>query len=315
MSNILILGGTGFVGRHLCEQLQRAGHRMTVPTRQLKTADCIRHLPGVTPLVADIHQPEQLKRLVAGHDAVVNLVAILHGNERAFRRVHVDLVASLVEACEGAGVRRVVHVSALGANPQSSSRYQVTKALGEAVLDASALDVTILRPSVIFGADDRFLNLFARMQRVLPVVPLAGAQARFQPVWVEDVAAAIGYALSHPTTIGQAIEVAGPDVYTLKQLVQKAGHAVGCARPVIALPTAVAYFQAMLMEWAPGTPLLSTDNINAMETDNVTSGGPGLAGWGLNPARLDDVLPTYLHRRAATLAPRERLVELRANRR
>lgn len=319
MSNILVLGGTGFVGRHVCESLQRAGHRTTVPTRVLKNAAAVQHLPGLTVQVADVHQPDQLNRLVAGHDIVINLVAILHGNERAFRKVHVDLPESLAAACAAAGVRRVIHVSALGAAADAPSLYLRSKAEGEAVLEAADLDLTVLRPSVIFGAGDRFLNLFARMQQVLPLVPLAGARVRFQPVWVQDVAQAIVHAVAHPDTIDQTLEATGPDVFTLAQLVRLAGEAVGCPRPVLGLPTALAYFQALLMECLPGTPLMSTDNISSLEVDNVASetddGQVTLADWGLSPAHLADVLPTVLHRQAGTLAPRERLVELRAQRR
>lgn len=319
MSNILVLGGTGFVGRHVCESLQRAGHRTTVPTRVLKNAAHVQHLPGLTVQVADVHQPDQLNRLVAGHDIVINLVAILHGNERAFRKVHVDLPESLAAACAAAGVRRVIHVSALGAAADAPSLYLRSKAEGEAVLEAADLDLTVLRPSVIFGAGDRFLNLFARMQQVLPLVPLAGARVRFQPVWVQDVAQAIVHAVAHPDTIDQTLEATGPDVFTLAQLVRLAGEAVGCPRPVLGLPTALAYFQALLMECLPGTPLMSTDNISSLEVDNVASetddGQVTLADWGLSPAHLADVLPTVLHRQAGTLAPRERLVELRAQRR
>lgn len=319
MSNILVLGGTGFVGRHVCESLQRAGHRTTVPTRVLKNAAAVQHLPGLTVQVADVHQPDQLNRLVAGHDVVINLVAILHGNERAFRKVHVDLPESLAAACAAAGVRRVIHVSALGAAADAPSLYLRSKAEGEAVLEAADLDLTVLRPSVIFGAGDRFLNLFARMQQVLPLVPLAGARVRFQPVWVQDVAQAIVHAVAHPDTIDQTLEATGPDVYTLAQLVRLAGQAVGCPRPVLALPTALAYFQALLMELLPGTPLMSTDNISSLEVDNVASetddGQVTLADWGLTPAHLEDVLPTFLHQTAGTLAPRERLVDLRAQRR
>ncbi|GAB4088149.1 complex I NDUFA9 subunit family protein [Hydrogenophaga soli] len=319
MSNILVLGGTGFVGRHVCESLQRAGHRTTVPTRVLKNAAAVQHLPGLTVQVADVHQPDQLNRLVAGHDLVINLVAILHGNERAFRKVHVDLPESLAAACAAAGVRRVIHVSALGAAADAPSLYLRSKAAGEAVLEAADLDLTVLRPSVIFGAGDHFINLFARMQQVLPLVPLAGARVRFQPVWVQDVAQAIVHAVAHPDTIDQTLEATGPDVYTLAQLVRLAGQAVGCPRPVLALPTALAYFQALLMELLPGTPLMSTDNISSLEVDNVASetddGQVTLADWGLTPAHLEDVLPTFLHQTAGTLAPRERLVDLRAQRR
>lgn len=320
MANILVLGGTGFVGRHLCEHLQRAGHRMTVPTRQLQRAAAIQHLPALTVVQSAIHQPQELARLVAGHDIVVNLVAILHGRPADFERVHVELVRSLIEACQAAGVRRLIHVSALGARADSPSHYQRTKAQAEALLAGSALEVTVLRPSVIFGAGDRFLNLFARLQRLVPIVPLAGADSRFQPVWVEDVARAIVYAIEQPhRTRGVTAEATGPDVFTLRQLVQKAGAAIGCQRPVIGLPTALGYWQAALMALLPGEPLLSADNLRAMQQPNVASppeaGIPGLADWGIRPASLDAILPTYLHRRAGSLSPKERLVELRAHQR
>lgn len=316
MSNVLVLGGTGFVGRHVCEALQRAGHTMTVPTRHIKNAAKVQHLPLLTVLTADVHDPAALARLVPGHDVVINLVAILHGNEAAFQRVHVELPTHLAQACQDAGVKRLIHVSALGAAADAPSRYQRSKAAGEAALQAGGLDLTVIRPSVIFGADDRFLNLFARMQRVLPVVPLAGAACRFQPVWVEDVARAIVFALTRPTTIGQTIEAVGPEVFTLAQLVKLAGQAAGCERPVFALPTALAYFQAVFMEMLPGEPLMSTDNLYSMEVDNVASSPdlqvPGLASWGIEAADLRAVLPTYLGTQPGGHGPRSHLLELRS---
>ncbi len=316
MSNILVLGGTGFVGRHVCEQLQRAGHQMTVPTRHPKHADNVRHLPLLTVLTANIHHPDELTRLMAGHDAVINLVAILHGNEKAFDDVHVALPRAIAQACERTGVKRVVHVSALGATADAPALYQRSKAEGEAVLQAAGLDLTVLRPSVIFGEGDSFLNLFARFQRVMPVFPLASADTRFQPVWVEDVARAIGHALASPDTIGQTVELVGPDVFTLRELAQMAARAAGCPRPVLGLPRALAYFQALLMEMAPGIPLMSTDNLQAMEVDNVASpasaGVPTQASWGLSAASLRAVLPTYIGPQAGGLGPRNRLLHLRA---
>ena len=298
MSNILVLGGTGFIGRHICEQLQRAGHRMTVPTRQAKRADVVRHLPLLTVLTANVHDPEVLAQLMAGHDAVVNLVAILHGNEAAFERAHVTLARTIAQACQRSGVRRVVHVSALGAAADGPSMYLRSKAKGEAVLQAAGLELTVLRPSVVFGEGDRFLNLFGGMQKLLPLVPLAGADTRFQPVWVEDVASAVVHALTDTATIGQTVEVVGPDVFTLRELVRMAGRTVGHQRPVLGLPRAVAYFQALLMELAPGEPLISTDNLSSLEVDNVASpasaGIPTTASWGLTPAHLAAILPTYM---------------------
>lgn len=312
MSNVLILGGTGFVGRHLCEQLQRAGHRMTVPTRHPKNAAHIQHLPLVTVETANVHDPATLARLVAGHDAVVNLVAVLHGSEERFEQVHVTLNQHLAQACQTAGVKRVVHVSALGASEQAPSRYQRSKARGEAVLQAAGLELTVLRPSVIFGSGDRFLNLFAHLQKWLPVFPLAGADTRFQPVWVEDVAQAIVYALTHRDTIGQTVEAVGPEVFALRELVKLAGEAVGQPKPVLGLPRALAYFQALAMEWMPGEPLMSTDNLASMEVDNVaTPGSPDVRQWGLQPAALRAVLPTYLGRVTGGNGPRNKLLALR----
>ena len=316
MSNILVLGGTGFVGRHVCEQLQRAGHQITVPTRHLKHATAVQHLPSLTVLTANVHDPEALKSLLAGHDAVVNLIAILHGNENAFERAHVTLASTLAKACADTGVRRVVHISALGADTQGPSMYLRSKARGEAVLQAADLDLTVLRPSVIFGEGDRFLNLFARLQRGVPLVPLAGADARFQPVWVEDVAQAVLHALSHPETAGKTVELVGPDVFTLRELVKLAGQAAGCPRPVLGLPRALAYFQALFMELAPGEPLLSTDNLCSLEVDNVASpaaaGRATQAAWGLGAHSLKAVLPTYIGPEAGGQGPRNRLLRLRA---
>jgi len=316
MANILVLGGTGFLGRHVCEQLQRDGHRMTVPTRQPKHADAIRHLPLLTLETANVHDLPSLTRLLAGHDAVVNLVAVLHGNDKRFEQVHVTLVKTLAQACAASGVRRVVHLSALGADVGGPSMYQRSKARGEAVLQAAGLDLTVLRPSVMFGAGDRFLNLFAQLHRHLPLLPIGGADTRLQPVWVEDVARAVLHALAHPDTIGHTVEAAGPEVFSLRTLVTLAGEAVGSARPVLGLPRALAYFQALAMECMPGEPLLSTDNLSSLEVDNVASppgaGQLGLADWGLTATSLHAVLPTYLGRIIGGDGPRNRLLGLRA---
>lgn len=298
MTRILILGGTGFVGRHVCEKLARLQHPVTVATRRLANARHLTTLPLLHTVECDVHDEAALTRLVAGHDAVVNLVAILYGTGAAFQRAHVELPQKLARACAATGVRRVVHVSALGAAPGAASLYQRSKAAGEQALQAAGLQLTVLRPSVIFGAEDQFLNLFARLQRVFPVMPLAGAQARFQPVWVEDVAQAVVHALQQPGTAGQVFEACGPDVFTLRQLVQLAGRHAGCARPVLPLPMALGRLQALLMELAPGEPLMSRDNLAAMQTDNIASGAlPGLQALGIAPAALEAVAPLYLRPR------------------
>jgi NADH dehydrogenase len=223
-------------------------------------------------LEANIHDANALERLVAGHDAVVNLVAILHGSTRQFNAVHVELPKLLAQAMAKHGVKRLVHVSALGASVNSASNYQRSKALGEAVLQAAELDLTILRPSVIFGAEDRFLNMFAKMQAIMPVVPLAGSGTRFQPIWVGNVAEAVVNSLQQAHTIGQTYECVGPDVFTLADLVRLAGTLSGNPRPVFGLPRAIAYFQALFLQSLPGEPLMSTDNLRSMEVDNVATG-------------------------------------------
>lgn len=299
MKKVLILGGTGFVGRHVCEKLARQSCSVTVATRRRDSARHLQLLPLLEVAEVNVHDPAALAALVAGHDAVVNLVAILHGTEAAFDRAHVQLPQKLVQACRASGVRRIVHISALGASPRSASLYQCSKACGEAVLLGSGLEVTLLRPSVIFGAEDRFLNTFAALQAVFPVIPLAASGARFQPVWVEDVASAVLRCLQDSHTIGQTFEVCGPEVFTLKELVQLAGRYAGVnggrGRPILALPDALARLQAWLMELMPGTPVLSRDNLDAMKTDNVASGLlPGLEALGIHPAALAAIAPGYL---------------------
>ena len=182
MKKILILGGTGFVGQHVCEKLNELPCLVTVATRRLSNAKHLQMLPLVDLIEINAHDSVSLTPLLAGHDAVVNLVAILHGTESEFEKAHVQLPLELARACEASGLRRIVHVSALGASLDSPSMYQRSKARGEAVLLGTGLDVTVLRPSVIFGAEDKFLNTFARLQQMFPVIPLAGSHARFQPV-------------------------------------------------------------------------------------------------------------------------------------
>ncbi len=302
MKKILILGGTGFVGRHLCEKLAELPCRVTVVTRRRSKAQHLQMLPMVD--IAEVASIESasLMPLLAEHDAVVNLVGILHGNEAAFEKAHVQLPLELARACDAAGQRRIVHISALGASVDSASMYQRSKARGEAVLLGSGLDVSVLRPSVIFGSEDKFLNTFARLQKIFPVIPLAASHALFQPVWVEDVASAIVHCLQDAhthATAGQTFEACGPEVFTLRQLVQLAGRYSGVnngeGRYIIGLPDSLARLQAWLMELAPGEPILSRDNLNAMKTDNIASGKlPGLTALGITPSALSAVVPFYL---------------------
>lgn len=302
-TQVLVLGGSGFVGRALCEALVAQGLagsgppalRLRVPTRRLAHAQTVQALPLVDVLLAPQLDDATLDRLVAGCSAVVNLVAVLQGDEARFEQVHVQLPRRLAAACQRQGVRRLVHVSALGVAEDAPSRYLRSKARGEAVLQAAGLDLTLLRPSVIFGAQDRFLNTFAALQRLAPLVPLAGAQAQFQPVWVGDVAAAIAACLARPASMGKTFECAGPEVYSLAELVRLAGRWAGCERPVLPLPDGLGRLQALLMETAPGEPLMSRDNLASMRVPNVASGRlPGLSALGIVPQPLAAVAPAYL---------------------
>ncbi len=306
MKKILVLGGTGFVGHHLCEKLTQLQWRVTVPTRRMASARDIQMLPSLDVIEASVHDEAALTQLLAGHDAVVNLIAIPHGNQQAFDKAHVELPKKLARACAAAGVGRVIHVSALGAdarNPDGApSMYLRSKGHGEVALHQPGLALTVLRPSVIFGAGDKFLNMFTRLQSIFPVIPLAGSHALFQPVWVEDVAHAIVHCLqdehTHATS-GQTFEACGPDIFTLKQLVQLAGRFAGInqgkGRPVIPLPASLGRLQASMMSLIPGEPLMSRDNLDSMTLPNIASGNlPGLEELGITPAALEAVAGSYL---------------------
>jgi NADH dehydrogenase len=308
--SVLVLGGTGLVGRAFLRLLAGdpafSGTRLIVPSRKPRQAQALTMQPGVVLMPADVHDPDVLTTLVHGVDAVINLVASLHGDEASFERTHVELPRKLIQACQSAGVRRLIHVSALGVDEASAelapSMYLRSKGRGEQVLRAGArsgqIDLSILRPSVIFGVEDHFVNLFASLQKLAPILPLAGAQARFQPVWVGDVAAALARCLHDPHTVHQTIECAGPEVLTLSDIVRRAGQWSGCERPILPLPEAVALLQARLMALLPGPTLMSPDNVLSMRLPNVASSLlPGLAGLGIQASSMAAVMAPHLAER------------------
>jgi NADH dehydrogenase len=298
---VAVLGGTGFLGRVLCERLVRAGDgggsiNVVVPTRRAAHGNRVRFLPTVEVRVLDVQDDKAVMRALGDCDALVNLIAILHGSAREFEQVHAVLPQRIARACHAVGLKRVVHVSALGVGGGNEpSNYLRSKAAGEAAWKASALDVTLLRPSVMFGAEDRFLNLFAKLQAVFPLMPLAAADAQFQPVWVDDVAEAILRCLQRPETIGLTLECAGPEVMTLADIVRAAGRWSGHPRPLLPLPMALGKLQALAMELLPGEPLMSRDNLDSTQLPNIASGKlPGLESLGITPTALATVAPGYL---------------------
>jgi uncharacterized protein YbjT (DUF2867 family) len=296
IQNLCILGGSGFVGRALAEHLVGRGKSVRVITRRLTSASRLRVLPTIEIVVGDVHDEEVLTRRFEGMDAVVNLAAILHQRRgQSFQSVHVELPRKVVNACRAAGVPRLLHMSALGAAENAPSDYLRTRGQGENAVRGAALDalgVTIFRPSVIFGADDAFLNLFARLARIFPVVPLAKAGARFQPVWVEDVARAMASAVDDPQAAGKSYELCGPKAYTLEEIVKFVVSLSGSRRLVLPLPDWAATLQAGVLEHLPG-PLITRDNLRSMAVDNVCA-GPFPEAFGFRPSSMEAIVPGYL---------------------
>jgi NADH dehydrogenase len=272
---------------------------MTVITRRANQASAIQNLPRVTVIEGDVYNLEFLTQCMHKHDVVINLIAILHGTPDAFEKAHVQLPQVIAQACQDSGVHRLIHISALGASLTGPSEYQRSKARGEEIFKQAGLELTLLQPSVIFGKEDKFLNLFAQLQSITPIVPLAGATTRFQAVWVEDVANAIAQCVFNIDTAGKTYELCGPEVFTLQQLVQKSGQWAGIrqgkGRLVFGIPHAMAWLQAFLMELAPGQPLMSRDNLASMEVDNVASGHAlGLKDLNMEAAAVSSIAPGYL---------------------
>lgn len=296
--NILILGGTGFLGTALANHLHGQGCRVTLPTRRRGSAMASAVCPTAELVEANIHDPRALEQMLRGQDAAINLVGVLHGGKGqpygpGFARAHVELPAKLADACLQAGVRRLLHVSALHADAHGPSQYLRSKGDGEAALKARSdkLDITVFRPSVIFGPGDSFLNLFADLLRAAPFVPLGGAHARFQPVYVGDVARVMVECLARPESVGQSYELGGPAVYELQELVKLVGQATGHRRPVLPLPDGLARIMAAFMERLPNPPM-TRDNLDSMKQDSVCAGVP--LPFGMTPTPLAAVLPSWL---------------------
>ncbi len=297
--SIALFGGSGFIGSHLASELVAAGKNVRIATRRRSHASRLTLLP-LDVIELDPFDPIELARFVEGADAVVNLVGTLHGGRGRpygpeFAKLHVDLPSKIAAACVGKGVHRLVHMSALNADSNGPSMYLRSKGDGEkAVLSAAPLATTIFRPSVVFGPEDRFLNVFAALQRLFPVLPLAKPDAKFQPVYVGDVVKAIVGTLDLDAAHGRIYELGGPTVYTLESLVRLCGQTIGRQARIVRLPDALAYMQALSFEALPGEPLITRDNLNSMSRDAVME-GPLAPELDLEPVAIEAIAPTYLN--------------------
>ena len=290
---IVLIGASGFFGRHLLKALTCDRHQCVVLTRDAVGRNSVDMMPGVKLRQADVYDTGELAEQFAGADAVVSMAGILNesgGND--FHKVHVELVECIIEACRKSGVTRLIHLSALNAG-KGSSNYLKTKGEAEAILrSADDLNITIFQPSVIFGRGDSFFNRFAGMLRMMPVMLLACPKARLQPVFAGDVAAVMIASLDDPMCWGKTYELAGPQSYTLKELVEWTAKTEGKRRLVIGLPGPLSATMAMLMNLVPGKPF-SWDNYQSLQTDN-TSDNNDFAYFHVDPRSIDLVVPEYL---------------------
>ncbi len=313
-ANVAIVGGSGFIGQALASALASRAKSVRIITRKREHAKELWLLPKIEIVEADPHDEAALYEALENAQSVVNLVGVLHSKPGKpwgpeFDLAHVKLPARIARCMNRRKIRRLVHISALGAAEHAPSMYLRSKAAGEAALRANqGIDLTILRPSVVFGPGDQFLNLFAKLQKFSPVIPLATPHARFQPIDVRDLANAIANCLENPITIGKQYECVGPDVLTLYEIVHWAGVYAGCPRPIIPLPDGAAWAQAWVMEHLPGKPLMSRDNLASASIPNVGS-GPMSPELGIDkPHSLHAVAPTYLGKESV----RQRLSDRRA---
>jgi uncharacterized protein YbjT (DUF2867 family) len=306
INTVAVLGGSGFVGKQVCAALAAQGYRVRIATRDRERAKRqLILLPTAEVERIDVHDPAALARFVQGAEAVVNLVGVLHDGRgpASFREAHVELARKVVAACRASGARRLLHMSALAAGREAPSAYLRSKGEAEAIVRDSGLAWTAFRPSVIFGRGDSFLGLFARMLGTFPVIPLACPGARFQPVYVEDVAAAFARGLPRLDSAGRAFELCGPRVYSLRELVEYVGQVTGRQRPIIGLNDAASYAQAFAMEVPPfrqilgaAGMLMTRDNYHSMKVDSVCAEA---LPFGITPTPLESVAPGWLGERTS----------------
>lgn len=334
---VTIFGGTGFIGRHVIQRLVRQGAVIRVPTRDTEAANYLKpmgEIGQIAPIPCDITDKASVKRAIDGSDQVINLIGILAKSGRStFDSIHVEAARTIAEAATEAGVRQLVHVSALGASADSPALYARTKAAGEEAVKSAFDGATIVRPSAIFGSEDNFFNMFASLARLTPVMPVFGCPlipkpklfgldtpidfdfygdggTKLQPVFVGDVAAAIIKILDTPSLAGQTYELGGPKVYSFKAMLDLVLKVSGRPRLLLPYPFALAKFFAFFLEFLP-KPLLTRDQVELLKTDNIVSGDlPGFKELELTPTSAEAILPTYLRRYRPTAKRHLRDIEV-----
>lgn len=295
IENTVVLGGSGFVGSAIVAKLVSAGYHVTVLTRRLDHAKHLSLLPGVTLKVCNVFDAEALRSALQGADAVINLLGILHQSGKvSFTQVHEHLPVQLAKLCQDLGIKRLLHMSSLGAATDAPSLYLRSKGQAEVALAgyAPGLAITVFRPSIIFGRADQFINLFAGLIKHLPLVVLVKPNAKFQPVWVEDVATCFVASLNEPASFGLSYDLVGPKVYTFRALLKAIMQTLGVHKPILGLNDALSYAQAFLMECLP-IKLMSRDNIRSMQQDSVSD--QAFPEWvAVRPSAMETVIPQYL---------------------
>lgn len=295
IQKICILGGTGFIGGHLVAHLVNEGRRVKILTRNRERNKEFMVMPSVELVEANIRDANALQQQFSGCDAVINLIGILNGSEEAFRAVHVELPKRVAEVCKQARVRRLLHMSALNADAaHGTSVYLRTKGEGEDAVHQAAtneLAVTSFRPSTVFGPDDSFINRFAGLLKLSPILPLACPHARFSPVYVDDVVRAFAIALENETTFGQRLELCGPRIYTLQEIVEYTAQLIDRKRMVIGLPDGLSRLQGRVMQHLPGQPF-TLDNYLSLQVDSVCRSN-ALPRLGITPKSMEAIMPIY----------------------
>lgn len=294
---IALLGGSGFVGRHLSARLAKDGHRVVILTRHPERVRASAVLPTASTRDVNVFDEQALTEALTGCDTAINLVGILNESSRySFQKVHVQLTRSLVHACHASKVDRLLHMSALNANAAAgASSYLRSKGEGENIAHTTGkpkVAVTSFRPSVIFGHDDSFFNRFAQLLRLGPFMPLACPKARFAPVYVEDVVNAMALSLDDPDTIGQSYELCGPRAYDLETLVRYTAECTQSRTWIHPMGDLGSKVQAVLLGMAPGKPF-TLDNYNSMSLDSVCTQG-GFDHFGIRPQAIEGIVPRYL---------------------